>query len=109
MDGIIILIGLIVLAIPVSIIVLFVGQSNLKSRLAVLERVVREQRAAVQDGPVPVAAVVPEIRAEAIPVVQVVAPEVAQPWRPGRWRPRMRRIWRHRRWLPPRPIRTGPW
>ena len=83
MDGIIILIGLIVLAIPVSIIVLFVGQSNLKSRLAVLERVVREQRAAVQDGPVPVAAVVPEIRAEAIPVVQVVAPEVAQtvaPW-----------------------------
>ena len=80
MDGIIILIGLIVLAIPVSIIVLFVGQSNLKSRLAVLERVVREQRAALQDRPLPV---VPEALVPAVPVVVVTAPEPSQtvaPW-----------------------------
>ena len=38
MDGLLVLLGLIVLAIPVTIIVLLVGQSSLKSRMAALER-----------------------------------------------------------------------
>ena len=38
MDGLLVLLGLIVLAIPVTIIVLLFGQSSLKSRMAALER-----------------------------------------------------------------------
>ena len=37
MDGLLVLLGLVVLAIPVAVIVLLVGQSRLKSRVAVLE------------------------------------------------------------------------
>lgn len=76
MDGIIVLMGLVILAIPVSIIALFVGQSNLKSRLSVLERVVREQRAALQDRAMPAAAV--PVEAPSVEVAPAAAVEVPQ-------------------------------
>ncbi len=51
MDGIIILIGLVILAIPLAIIALLVGQSNLKARVDKLERTVQLLRAAVPAQP----------------------------------------------------------
>ena len=55
MDGILVLAILIALAVPVLIIVLLVGQSDLKSRVGRLERALRETRAVIAAG-VPVAA-----------------------------------------------------
>ncbi len=46
MDGLLILIGLIALAIPVAVIVLLIGQSNLRARVRHLEREVNELRSA---------------------------------------------------------------
>ena len=49
MDGLLVLLILVALAIPVSIIVLLVGQSNLRGRIDRLERAFRDQRAAMAD------------------------------------------------------------
>lgn len=78
MDGIILLLGLCVLAIPVSIIALFVGQSGLRRRVAELEREVVRLRAV----PPPVAAAIaappdaapPDAAPDATPVA---APDTA--------------------------------
>ena len=49
-DGILVLLLLIALAIPILLIVVLVGQSNLRARLGRLERAFREQRAALAAG-----------------------------------------------------------
>ncbi len=79
MDGIIVLIGLVILAIPASIVTLFVGQSGLKARITVLERVVREQRAALQAGPAQAEAATPIAVTEVLGVPQTIAPQDAVP------------------------------
>ena len=57
MEGLLVLAILIALAIPVLIIVLLVGQSNLKSRIDRLERALRETRAVIAAGASAAAAV----------------------------------------------------
>ena len=76
MDGIIILIGLVILAIPVLIIVLFVSQSNLRSRLQVLEQVVSEQRAALLARPPEAQAIIPAAAEPVAPAAILAAPPV---------------------------------
>jgi uncharacterized membrane protein len=51
MDGLLILIGLIAVAIPVAVIVLLIGQSNLRARVRHLEREVNELRSAPARSP----------------------------------------------------------
>jgi uncharacterized membrane protein len=53
MDGLFILLALVVLAIPVCVVVLLVGQSSLKSRVRVLEERVRMLTAAQAGQPIP--------------------------------------------------------
>ena len=72
MDGLLVLLGLIVLAIPVTIIVLLVGQSNLKSRVRALETQLANVTAAVMAAPP--AAVMAEP-----PPVEAPSPAAASP------------------------------
>ena len=79
MDGILVLLGLIALAIPVCIIVLLIGQSNLKWRLAQLEKQVTSltaARAVDPDRQTSLAAMPPAVvLAEKVPMpVQEAAP-----------------------------------
>jgi uncharacterized membrane protein len=87
MDGIIVLIGLVILAIPVSIILLFVGQSNQRARIDKLERMLREQQmdllarpavpeAAAKMAPPPEPAPFPD----PVPVVVAQTAQTVAPW-----------------------------
>ena len=78
MDGILVLLALAVLAIPVSIIVLFVGQSGLKQRIARLEAELARRPASTVVATTSPAPDVSEVAAE-IPAEPVVTPEAASP------------------------------
>ena len=96
MDGIILLLGLFVLAIPVSIIALFVGQSGLRRRVAELEREVVRLRAV----PPPVAAAVASPPDAAPPMPSPMPRPSLPPTQRPNPRPRLRRKPRLRRAVP---------
>ena len=75
MDGLLVLLVLVALAIPILIIVLLVGQSNLKGRVDRLERAFREQRAAMA-AMVQADAVLPDA-VQPVPLVPDVAAKAA--------------------------------
>lgn len=73
MDGILMLLALIALAIPVSIIALFIGQAGLRGRIASLEAELRRLRAAAPEAALPRPVVAAE--AAAAPAEPSPAPE----------------------------------
>ena len=90
MDGLLLLLALIVLAVPVTIIILFVGQSGLKSRVGNLERRLSDLSSSVNAGPTtalspaqpstppetPVATTAPLAQTAAPPAATVTSPDL---------------------------------
>ena len=89
MESLVALVGLVVLAIPISIIVLFVGQSRLRKRVAELEQQIATQPARGAADPIAKAPDLPE--AQRRPEPKDPAPRPA-PWAAAKARTRGREV-----------------